>query len=121
MKVMIVEDSPTQALRAKMALTKAGCTVTVVDNAREALEHMHNDAPDVVYSDVKMPGMDGFELVEAIKSDEAISSIPIVLASATVNEEEDKEYALMLGASDYLEKGIAADELVAALKAAHDA
>src|SRR5207244_4208858 len=76
------------------------------------------EQPDVILSDVRMPGLDGFQLTEAFRADPAVASTAIVLNSATVNEEEDKALALKLGAQDYIDKGLAPDALATALTTA---
>jgi twitching motility two-component system response regulator PilH len=117
-KVLIVEDSPTQALRERIALESQGFEVAVVNDSRQAVEAAKTESPDVVLSDVRMPGLDGFQLTQAMRADPAMSRTAIVLNSATVNEEEDKALALELGAQDYIEKGLAPDALASALTSA---
>src|SRR5262249_40523922 len=117
-KVLIVEDSPTQALRTRIMLESQGFDVTIVNDSRQALETAKAEGPDVVLSDVRMPGLDGFQLTEAFRADPAVSGTAIVLNSATVNEDEDKALALTLGAQDYIEKGLAPDALATALTSA---
>jgi twitching motility two-component system response regulator PilH len=117
-KVLIVEDSPTQALRERIALESLGFEVAVVNDSRQAVEAAKTESPDVVLSDVRMPGLDGFQLTQAMRADPAMSRTAIVLNSATVNEEEDKALALELGAQDYIEKGLAPDALASALTSA---
>lgn len=114
-KVLLVEDSPTQALRTRIALESQGFEVVVVNESRSALDQAKAESPDVVLSDVRMPGLDGFQLTEVFRGDPAVSSMPIVLNSATVNEDEDKTLALQLGAQDYVDKGLAPDALAACL------
>jgi twitching motility two-component system response regulator PilH len=114
-KVLIVEDSPTQALRMRIALEAQGFEVVIVHESREAIEMVRAESPDVVLSDVRMPGLDGFQLTEAFRADPSLADTAIVLTSATVNEDEDKALALTLGAQDYIEKGLAPDALARAL------
>jgi CheY-like chemotaxis protein len=114
-KVLIVEDSPTQALRMRIALEAQGFEVVIVHESREAMEMVRAESPDVVLSDVRMPGLDGFQLTEAFRADPSLADTAIVLTSATVNEDEDKALALTLGAQDYIEKGLAPDALARVL------
>jgi CheY-like chemotaxis protein len=114
-KVLIVEDSPTQALRTRIALESQGFEVVIVNESRQALPTAKNEKPDVVLSDVRMPGLDGFQLTESFRQDPEIGSTAIVLNSATVNEDEDKALALKLGAQDYVDKGLAPDALAQTL------
>ena len=117
-KVLIVEDSPTQALRTRIALESQGFEVVIVNDSRQALDTAQAEQPDVVLSDVRMPGLDGFQLCEAFRADPAVGTTAIVLNSATVNEDEDKALALKLGAQDYIDKGLAPDALASALNSA---
>jgi CheY-like chemotaxis protein len=117
-KVLIVEDSPTQALRTRMLLESQGFQVTIITESRQAIETAKEESPDVVLSDVRMPGLDGFQLTEAFRGDPDVAHIAIVLHSATVNEEEDKALALTLGAQNYLEKGLTPAALADALRSA---
>jgi CheY-like chemotaxis protein len=117
-KVLIVEDSPTQALRTRIALESQGFEVSIVNDSRQAIDTAKTENPDVVLSDVRMPGLDGFQLTEAFRGDPAVASTAIVLNSATVNEEEDKALALTLGAQDYIEKGLTPEALASALNGA---
>ncbi|HKN93195.1 MAG TPA: response regulator [Thermoleophilaceae bacterium] len=117
-KVLIVEDSPTQALRTRIALESQGFEVSIVNDSRQAVDTAKSEQPDVVLSDVRMPGLDGFQLTEAFRADPEVGSTAIVLNSATVNEDEDKALALKLGAQDYIDKGLAPDALASALNSA---
>ena len=117
-KVLIVEDSPTQALRTRIALESQGFEVSIVNDSRQALDTAKAENPDVVLSDVRIPGLDGFQLTEAFRADPVVAATAIVLNSATVNEDEDKALALKLGAQDYIDKGLAPDALASALNSA---
>ncbi len=117
-KVLIVEDSPTQALRTRIALESQGFQVVIVNDSKDALGTAKSEKPDIVFSDVRMPGLDGFQLLQALRADAETGALPVVLASATVNDEEDKEYALENGASDYVEKGLAPADLAGVLRRA---
>lgn len=117
-KVLIVEDSPTQALRTRITLESQGFEVAIVNDSRQAIDTAKAENPDVVLSDVRMPGLDGFQLTEAFRADPAVAGTAIVLNSATVNEDEDKALALKLGAQDYIDKGLAPDALATALNSA---
>ena len=117
-KVLIVEDSPTQALRTRIALESQGFEVSIVNDSRQAVDTAKAENPDVVLSDVRMPGLDGFQLTEAFRADPAVAATAIVLNSATVNEDEDKALALKLGAQDYIDKGLSPDTLASALQSA---
>jgi PAS domain S-box-containing protein len=80
--VLVVEDSATQAAVLKLSLEKHGWRVRVAGNGVEALELARRSKPDVVVSDIRMPRMDGYALSKAIKSDPALSDVPVVLLTS---------------------------------------
>lgn len=92
--------------------------VTALTNGRSALEAIRANPPDVVVSDVMMPGMDGFELVAALKADPALASIPVLLLTARAGAEAAAD-GLNRGADDYLSKPFSASDLIARMRAAY--
>lgn len=86
--------------------------VTAVSNGGEALEAIAKDRPDLVISDIMMPVMSGSELLNKIRSDQALKAIPVILLSARAGEEA-KASGIELGADDYLTKPFSAIELQA--------
>jgi CheY-like chemotaxis protein len=92
--------------------------VIAVDNGRAALEAARQELPDVILSDVMMPGLDGLTLVEILKSDEALRHIPVVLLTARAAKDAAVS-ALEAGADDYICKPFSPEELRARLRAAY--
>ncbi len=90
--------------------------VTAVSDGAAALAAARRTHPDVIVSDVMMPGMDGFELLAALRADEDTRRTPVILLSARAGEEARIE-ALEVGADDYLVKPFSARELVARIEA----
>lgn len=83
-RILIVEDSPVQALQLRRTLEQHGYEVTVARHGREGLERLqqdHPDAvkPDVIISDINMPEMDGYSMCAAIKQDPAAKQTPVIL------------------------------------------
>ncbi len=89
-----------------------GATVTAVSDGRAALEALRTQRPDLVLSDVMMPHLDGFGLLDAIRADPDLQSLPVILLSARAGEEAKVE-GLNAGADDYLIKPFSARELIA--------
>jgi PAS domain S-box-containing protein len=92
------------------------CEVRTVADGLAALTAIREHRPDLVLSDVMMPGLDGFELLRQIRADASIHDIPVILVSARAGEESRIE-GLEAGADDYLIKPFSARELVARVKA----
>ncbi|WP_158623258.1 ATP-binding protein [Corallococcus sp. CA053C] len=90
--------------------------VTAVPNGAEALRSARESRPDLVLSDVMMPVMDGIELVQQLRADESLRTLPVILLSARAGEEATAS-GLELGADDYLTKPFAARELLARVQA----
>ena len=86
--------------------------VTAVEDGEEALAAAREDPPDLVLTDVMMPRMDGFELLRALRSEDATAAIPVIMLSARAGEEAETE-GLEAGADDYLVKPFTARELMA--------
>src|SRR5262245_14259012 len=86
--------------------------VEVVPDGRAALEAVRSRPPDLVLTDVMMPGLDGFELLKELRADEAARAIPVIMLSARAGEEARAE-GLYAGADDYLIKPFSARELLA--------
>ena len=85
--------------------------VTAVADGRLALESALREPPDLVLTDVMMPGLDGFALLRALRAQQRTSHIPVILLSARAGEESALE-GLEAGADDYLVKPFSARELV---------
>jgi signal transduction histidine kinase len=86
--------------------------VESVSNGQEALRRAISHPPDLVLSDVMMPGLDGFGLLKALRNEAATSTLPVILLSARAGEESRLE-GIEAGADDYLVKPFTARELVA--------
>jgi putative nucleotidyltransferase with HDIG domain len=116
--VLLVEDSPTQALRTQLSLQEHGVVVTTASDGKKALEVARSQRPDLILSDVLMPGMDGFQLVLEVRQDPLLRTTPLVLYTASFAREEDKDFAARLGADGYVEKSLAPADLYDTLRGA---
>jgi len=111
--ILIVDDDPELTEAVSWYLEAEGMRATRVTNGAQALEVFRAERPDAVIIDIMMPGMNGFDLCRAIRTQ---SSAPVLMLSAR-DGEADKVRALNIGADDYVTKPFGAMELVARVKA----
>lgn len=101
-KLLVVEDN-VELLMLMQQLLRHNYRVYTAQNGREALQVVHSTDLDLIISDVMMPEMNGYELTEAVKSDQDYSHLPIILLTAKI-QDTDREEALKVGADDYIAK-----------------
>lgn len=111
--VLIVDDDPNIAHLVQLYLEKAGFEVKVATRGDDALAEFRKLPPDLMLLDVMLPGMDGTQVLRAVRR---TSSIPIIMLTAR-DETFDKVLGLELGADDYVTKPFDSKELVARVKA----
>ena len=99
--ILIVEDEYAVARGVQYALQQEGYEVTVARNGEEGLEFATQLAPDLIILDVRLPGIDGFEVLRRLRA--TGSKAPVLFLTAR-DEEMDKVIGLELGADDYLTK-----------------
>ena len=114
--ILVVDDDPVMRLLVGKALERAGYRVSVVDNGYAALNAIDDAIPDLVVSDVQMPGLSGFELVVRLRSSDRTSRIPVLFLSGAAMDRDDVVYGLSLGADDYILKPFEVDGLLAAVE-----
>lgn len=110
-RILVAEDSPTQAVRLVHALEEQGFEVCSAPDAERALELLAGADFDVVISDVMMPGMSGYELCRAIKSNRARAAVPVVLLTS-LSEPMDVINGLACGANHFIRKPYETEDLV---------
>ncbi|MEW1873093.1 SpoIIE family protein phosphatase [Streptomyces caelestis] len=115
-RVLVADDNADMREYLTRLLDGAGYQVDTAEDGLAALQAVRADAPDLVISDVMMPGLDGLGLVAALRTDPRTVSVPVVLLSARAGQEASIE-GLQAGADDYLVKPFAAAELLARVKA----
>ncbi len=100
MKIVIVEDE--QALSGALSdkFKHAGLEVAVANDGGEAVDVIRENKPDIIALDLLLPKKDGFEILEELKNDTELSSIPVIVLS-NLDQDEDLKKALRLGAVDY--------------------
>jgi DNA-binding response OmpR family regulator len=102
-RILVVDDQPDIRLMCRVNLQLEGYEVIEAADGEAGLETVKNERPDLVLLDVMMPGLDGWQFMEAIKADEKTAKIPIVLLTARV-QREDEIRGWLSGAADYLPK-----------------
>ena len=115
--VLVAEDSVVVRALLRAQLAERGYTVVEAGDGHEALAKAAEARPDVILLDVEMPNLDGFGVLERLRSTPELSDIPVIFVSGRTNA-EDAVQGLDLGAHDYLRKPFEAGELAARVHAA---
>jgi DNA-binding response OmpR family regulator len=102
-RVLFVEDDPSVAQMYKLKLELDGYDVDVASDGEKALEHARMDPPDIVFLDIRLPRLDGFGVLEALRKDPKTERLPVVILS-NYSERQLIDRGLQLGALDYLIK-----------------
>jgi two-component system, cell cycle response regulator len=115
LSVLIIEDHPDQRDLLAIVLQREGYKVVTAANGLEALEKLAQHEVHIALSDIMMPKMDGFELINKIRSNSALRHIYIILITARI-QEGDRVRGLDLGADDYITKPFSFSELLARVR-----
>ncbi len=107
LKVLVVDDTETN-IDILVETLEDTCDVSVAMDGESALEAVEEEMPDLILLDIMMPGMDGYEVCEHLKTDEATLHIPIIFLTAMTGE-QDEAKGLALGAVDYVTKPFSPD------------
>jgi putative two-component system response regulator len=114
-RILVVDDNPDTMLLMSKLLETRGYEVVTVGNADLAEVEVHRQPPDLILSDVIMPGKSGYELCRALKEDVSTRLIPFVLVTG-LSDREDKLRGIEVGADDFLNKPVSSEELFARVK-----
>jgi len=110
-KILIVDDSGENLRLFCTILKNAGYHITSATNGKEALQKLRKAKPDLILSDILMPVMDGFRLLQECKADPILSSIRFIFLTGAFTDTKDEELGIKLGADTFLRKPIEPDEL----------
>ncbi len=113
MTILIVDDEPRIRDFVRMNLELEHYQVIEASNGQEALDALREHLPDLVVLDVKMPEMDGFETLRAIRE---VSTVPVIMLTVR-QDEQDRIRGLDLGADDYIAKPFSPRELLSRIRA----
>jgi diguanylate cyclase (GGDEF)-like protein/PAS domain S-box-containing protein len=111
-EVLIVEDTPASLKLLSDLLTEAGYYVRQAPNGELALWSAQSRPPELILLDVRMPGIDGFEVCRRLKADPALSQVPVIFLSAQ-HDTDDKVRGFALGAVDFIAKPFQTEEILA--------
>ena len=109
-RVLVVDDEPDVLLLCRLNLEQQGFDVLEASNGRSALELLREERPHVVVLDLMMPGMNGYEVLDAIRGDEELRETPILVLTAK-SLQADRERTAQMGASAFLTKPFLPSEL----------
>ncbi|NIP38663.1 MAG: response regulator, partial [Candidatus Dadabacteria bacterium] len=113
--VLLVDDSPTVQKIVSVTLSRQGYQVEVSSNAMQALAKLNELIPDIIFLDINLPHMDGYQLCKIIKGNELTKEVPVIMLSGK-DGFFDKMRGKMVGATDYITKPFEPNSLVTAIK-----
>ncbi len=113
-KILLVEDTAHLAEEVADILKMEGFEVRVATNGIHGLELISEAKPDLIITDLLMPGMDGFEFIRNVRSQPDLKSIPIVVLSAKTAQ-SDRISVIEAGADSFIQKPCKAHELIASI------
>jgi putative two-component system response regulator len=114
-RILVVDDQPSIAGLMSQLLTMRGYDVTTASNAEQAEAEVRKQLPDLILSDVMMPGKSGYDFCRGLKENPATRLIPFVLITG-LSDSSDKVRGIEAGADDFLNKPVLAEELIARVK-----
>lgn len=113
--ILIVEDTPSEMELMSFYLRESGYSVISAVTAREGIEKAVEQRPDIIVTDVVMPGMSGFELCRSLKKHPATEKVPIVICSSK-SQEIDRLWGMRQGADAYITKPFTREQLLRVVK-----
>ena len=111
LKVMVIDDSNTIRRSAEIFLTQAGCQVLLAEDGFDALAKITDHHPDVIFVDIMMPRLDGYQTCALIKKNPRLSSTPVIMLSSR-DGLFDRARGRMVGSDEYLTKPFTKDSLL---------
>lgn len=114
LKVMIIDDSNTIRRSAEIFLGQAGCQVLLAEDGFDALAKIADHNPDVIFVDIMMPRLDGYQTCALIKKNAQLSATPVIMLSSR-DGLFDRARGRMVGSDEYLTKPFTKDSLLKAV------
>jgi twitching motility two-component system response regulator PilG len=115
LKVMVIDDSKTIRRTAETLLKKAGCEVVTAIDGFEALSMITDNHPDIIFVDIMMPRLDGYQTCALIKNNQQFKDTPVIMLSSK-DGLFDKARGRIVGSEQYLTKPFTKDELLGAIR-----
>ena len=115
LKVMIIDDSKTIRRTAETLLSKAGYEVITAEDGFEALAKVVDNHPDIIFMDIMMPRLDGYQTCALIKNNDAFKSTPVIMLSSK-DGLFDRARGRIVGSDQYITKPFTKEELLGAIK-----
>ena len=115
-KVMVIDDSNTIRRSAEIFLAQAGCQVLLAEDGFDALAKIADHHPDIIFVDIMMPRLDGYQTCALIKKNPKFSATPVIMLSSK-DGLFDRARGRMVGSNEYLTKPFTKDSLIKAVNA----
>ncbi len=115
LKIMVIDDSKTIRRTAETLLQKAGCTVSTATDGFDALAKIADTRPDIIFVDIMMPRLDGYQTCALIKNNSAFRETPVIMLSSK-DGLFDKAKGRIVGSDEYLTKPFSKEELLGAIR-----
>ena len=115
LKVMVIDDSKTIRRTAETLLKKVGCNVITASDGFEALSKIADNQPDIIFVDIMMPRLDGYQTTALIKNNKVFKTTPVVMLSSK-DGLFDRARGRIVGSEQYLTKPFTKEELLGAIK-----
>ena len=114
-KILIVDDEPNIVMSLEYIFKKENFEVFIARDGEEAIEIVETTIPDIILLDIMMPNVDGYQVLNYLKSNEKLKEIKVIFLSAK-NKISDVELGLQLGADKYMSKPFSTKKLVKEVK-----
>ena len=114
LKVMIIDDSKTIRKSAETLLSKEGCNVLTAEDGFEALSLIAKHKPDIIFVDIMMPRLDGYQTCTLIKNNRQFRNTPVIMLTSK-DSIFDKARGRIVGSEEYLTKPFTRDDLLQAI------
>ena len=114
LKILVIDDSKTIRRTAETLLTKEGCTVFTAIDGFDALSKIADHQPDLIFVDIMMPRLDGYETCSLIKHNKVFRKTPVIMLSSK-DGLFDRARGRIVGSEQYLTKPFTKDELLGAI------